>query len=99
MAVNYSHHINNDKIHIMQHCMRILFFSIELYILIEKAYSDKYTEDHAYIDMPFRRSFLCFGILIISRSLALDLWLDTLYGSTVSTTVSKRTQRTIIIID
>lgn len=52
MAVNYLHHINNDKIHIMQHFMSIPFFSIELYISIEKAYSDKYTEDYAYKDMP-----------------------------------------------
>lgn len=36
----------------MQHFMRIPFFSIELYTLIEKAYSNKYTEDYAYKDMP-----------------------------------------------
>lgn len=36
----------------MQHIMRIPFFGIELYILIEKAYSDKYTEGYAYKDMP-----------------------------------------------
>lgn len=48
MAVNYLHHINNDKMHIMQHFMRTPFFSIELYILIEKVYSDKYTKDYVY---------------------------------------------------
>lgn len=52
MAVHYLHHINNDKIHIVQHFMSIPFFSIELYILIAKAYSDKYQEDFGYKDMP-----------------------------------------------
>lgn len=93
--INYLHHIKNDKIHIMQNFMRIPFCSIELYILIAKAYSNKYTEDYAYKDMP-QVIVSLFCNFYNFPSLALDLW-DTLNGSTVSITVSKRMQRTIII--
>lgn len=76
----------------------VYFSSVLSYTFQLKEHIQTNIRKTMHVKTCLRRSFLCFAILIISRSLALDLW-DTLYCSKVSTTVSKRMQRTTIIID